>query len=263
MGSQEEGAIMTALFRMSCSQFVCFVIMFVTICSADLVQDQQKQISGQHKPPADEGVFVSPSKEYEELLQKLEQYEKPELPHVAPVNDVYNQLDGSYYEKYNIEKQDDIEEEDDTENQDAPDITPILAIIVPSVVIGLVSLVFNAVNPTSLVADLFGNKKLNSRSDDSFFSFLPKPQVQHNIVIDDLLDMDKILGRFKRTASVDTDTDYMSYLINALEVISNLNGGIQSASCELNRLAINPKFPTLSRIISPFLSNSFDIKFPN
>merc|ERR1711892_381948 len=210
MGSQDTGGMMTAHAKMSCPHFV-ILIFCMTGSRADLGQDQQNRLSEQYEPPA-EGAFVSPSKEYEVLLQELEQYEKPELPHVAPINEVYNQLDGSYYDKYNIEKQDDIEEQDDTENQNAPDITPILAIIVPSVVIGLVALIFNAVLP--LFADTISNK--DSRSDDSIFSFLPKPQ-----------------------------------------------GGIRSTSCELNHLTRDPKFPILSRIISPLLSNSFNPKFSN
>jgi len=257
MGSQDTGGMMTAHAKMPCPRFVILVFC-VTGSRADLGQDQQNRLSEQYEPPA-EGAYVSPSKEYEVLLQELEQYEKPELPHVAPINEVYNQLDGSYYDKYNIEKQDDIEEEDDTDNQDAPDITPILAIIVPSVVIGLVALIFNAVLP--LFTDTISNK--DSRSDDSTFSFLPKPQVENNIVIDDLFNLDKIIGRFKREASGDTDTDYMSYLLNSVEIITNLKGGIRSTSCELNHLTRDPKFPILSRIISPLLSNSFNPKFSN
>ena len=35
--------------------------------------------------------------------------------------------------------------------------------------------------------------------------------------------MNKILGRFKRSAASDEDTDYVAYLLNSVEVISNLN----------------------------------------
>lgn len=82
----------------------------------------------------------------------------------------------------------------------------------------------------------------NGRSDDSFFSFLPKPQVlieirnekdvendvdfqvKNNIVVDDLLaQVDNALRRFKRSVSVTEDTDYVAYLLNSVEVLTNIN----------------------------------------
>ena len=126
--SQEQGVIMTALIKMNCPLSV-ILIMFVTGSCADLEQAQQNH--GHYEPPVD-GGFVSPSKEYGDLFQEEQYNEKPELPHVAPIDDVYTQLDGSVYEKYNIYEQDDIEKQDDQA------IAPILSVIVPSVVIGLV-----------------------------------------------------------------------------------------------------------------------------
>jgi len=242
------------------AQYAVISCLLVTSSGADQGLNLQNNLQGQYEPPA-EGGYVSPSQEFDGLLHELEQYEKPELPHVAPIDDVYNQLDETIYEKYNIDKQDDIEEEE--EEEDSADIIPILTIIVPSVVIGLVALIFSVVNPVSIFSDIINNtkKKTKSRAVDSLFSFLPKPQVDNNIVIGDLFNLDNILGRIKRDASREMEIDYMSYLLNSVEVISNLKGGIKSTSCELNHLARNPKFPTLSRIISPFMSDSFGAKF--
>jgi len=156
MGSQEQGVRMAALVML---------VVFVCVCGADLGQDQHHHPQGQHQPTAEGGV-VSPSKEYENLLHDLENYEKPQLPHVAPINEVYNQIDGPVYDKYNVDKQDTVDEQD---NDDG--IPPYLAIIVPSLVIGLAALVFNVA-----VYSIESNKS-GSRSTESFFNFLPKPQV--------------------------------------------------------------------------------------
>eukprot|EP00090_Calanus_glacialis_P012114 TRINITY_DN20553_c0_g1_i1.p1 TRINITY_DN20553_c0_g1~~TRINITY_DN20553_c0_g1_i1.p1 ORF type:complete len:253 (-),score=52.96 TRINITY_DN20553_c0_g1_i1:67-789(-) len=229
----------------------CVILcLFVSGSWAQLRQKSQGYPDG---PVA--GGFVSPSDDYGDLLQRLENYEKPSLPHVAPVDDVYNQLDGSLYQKYNIEKQDDVEEgsgeeEEEEKDEEVGEDNYYLSIIVPSVAIGLLALIFSLT---------FGLSGISGRSDDSFLSFFPKPQVDNNIAIDDLFNLDKILGRFKRSASGDEDTDYVAYLLNSVEVISNLNGGIHSTSCELKNLATDPRFPTLSRIIAPFLSNSGSI----
>ena len=120
------------------AQYAVISCLLVTSSGADQGLNLQNNLQGQYEPPA-EGGYVSPSQEFDGLLHELEQYEKPELPHVAPINDVYNQLDETIYEKYNIDKQDDIEEEE--EEEDSADIIPILTIIVPSVVIGLVIIV--------------------------------------------------------------------------------------------------------------------------
>ena len=94
------------------------------------------------------GGFESPSDDYGDLLHRLENYEKPALPHVAPINDVYNQQ-YEQYEKYNIEKQDDGDEgsgeegsgEEEDEDKEVEEDNYYLSIIVPSVAIGLVKLI--------------------------------------------------------------------------------------------------------------------------
>jgi len=228
------------------------LILFVTGGLSDLQQGQR--VPSYEKAPGG-GGFVSPSKDYDDLLTKLENYEKPALPHVAPIEDVYNHLGGSAYDRYSIEKQDNVEDDDEeANNEDYEDDSKddntasnnyyFYDIIVPSVAIGLAALLF------SLTFGIGGN----GRSDDSFFSFLPKPQVKNNIVVDDLLaQVDNALRRFKRSVSVTENTDYVAYLLNSVEVLTNINGGVQSASCELGSLARDSRFPTLARIISPFV----------
>merc|ERR1712055_1123657 len=179
MGSQEQGVNMTPLVKIQTPSSV-IIFLFVTGGLSDLQQGQS------YENDAGGGGFVSPSKDYDDLLTKLENYEKPALPHVAPIEDVYNHLGGSAYDRYNIEKQDNVEDED-TNNEDYDEDTKddntasnnyyFYDIIVPSVAIGLAALLF------SLTFGIGGN----GRSDDSFFSFLPKPQVTNNIVVDDLL----------------------------------------------------------------------------
>jgi len=250
MGSQEQGVNMTPLVKIQTPSSV-ILFLFVTGGLSDLQQGQS------YENGAGGGGFVSPSKDYDDLLTKLENYEKPALPHVAPIEDVYNHLGGSAYDRYNIEKQDNVEDED-TNNEDydedpkddntASNNYYFYDIIVPSVAIGLAALLFSLT---------FGIGGINGRSDDSFFSFLPKPQVTNNIVVDDLLaQVDNALGRFKRAVPVTEDTDYVSYLLNSVEVLTNINGGVQSASCELGSLARDSRFPTLARIISPFLGKN-------
>merc|ERR1712212_104893 len=257
MGSQEQGVNMTPLVKIQTSSSV-ILILFVTGGLSDLQQGQR--VPSYENAPVG-GGFVSPSKDYDDLLTKLENYEKPALPHVAPIEDVYNHLGDSAYDRYSIEKQDNVEDEDannedydddDDELKDDDDNTAsnnyyFYDIIVPSVAIGLAALLF------SLTFGIGGN----GRSDDSFFSFLPKPQVTNNIVVDDLLaQVDNALGRFKRAIPVTEDTDYVAYLLNSVEVLTNINGGVQSASCELGSLARDSRFPTLARIISPFLGKN-------
>merc|ERR1712212_816954 len=240
MGSQEQGVNMTPLVKIQTSSSV-ILILFVTGGLSDLQQGQR--VPSYENAPVG-GGFVSPSKDYDDLLTKLENYEKPALPHVAPIEDVYNHLGGSAYDRYSIEKQDNVEDEDDNT---ASNNYYFYDIIVPSVAIGLAALLF------SLTFGIGGN----GRSDDSFFSFLPKPQVTNNIVVDDLLaQVDNALGRFKRAVPVTEDADYVAYLLNSVEVLTNINGGVQSASCELGSLARDSRFPTLARIISPFLGKN-------
>merc|ERR1712212_536331 len=238
MGSQEQGVNMTPLVKIQTSSSV-ILILFVTGGLSDLQQGQR--VPSYENAPVG-GGFVSPSKDYDDLLTKLENYEKPALPHVAPIEDVYNHLGGSAYDRYSIEKQDNVDDDDTASNN-----YYFYDIIVPSVAIGLAALLF------SLTFGIGGN----GRSDDSFFSFLPKPQVTNNIVVDDLLaQVDNALGRFKRAVPVTEDTDYVAYLLNSVEVLTNIKGGVQSASCELGSLARDSRFPTLARIISPFLGKN-------
>ena len=117
------------------------LVFFLTGALSDLQQNQR--VHSYESSPGG-GGFVSPSKDYEDLLTKLENYEKPALPHVAPIEDVYNQLDGSVYDRYSIEKQDDIGDEDEEQKDDNDNATSnnyyFYEIIVPSVAIGLVIL---------------------------------------------------------------------------------------------------------------------------
>merc|ERR1711971_1001995 len=191
MGSQEQGGIMTPLNSPSC----VILCLFVTTSRADLEQGQ-----ADHRPyePPLEGGYVSPSTDFGENLA-VKQYERPDLPY----SDYYVQTDAGSYGNYNI---------DEIEKQDELEVAPILSIVVPSLVIGLVALAFG-----------LGFGSSTSRSDDSFFSFFSKPQVENNIVIDDMFNLGKILRRFKRSASSNGDTDYVAYLLNSVEVISNKN----------------------------------------
>ena len=137
--SQEQGGIMTPLTSPSC----VILCLFVSGSWAQLRQRAQGYPDG---PAA--GGFESPSDDYGDLLHRLENYEKPALPHVAPINDVYNQQ-YEQYEKYNIEKQDDGEEgsgeegsgEEEDEDKEVEEDNYYLSIIVPSVAIGLVKLI--------------------------------------------------------------------------------------------------------------------------
>ena len=74
--------------------------------------------------------------EYEDLIEALEGYEKPALPHVAPIEDFYSQIDGSVYEKYSIEKQDVLTDTVDALTNINQDY---LSVFVPAIVIGVVS----------------------------------------------------------------------------------------------------------------------------
>merc|ERR1712106_293228 len=258
MGSQEQGVNMTSLIRTRQRQTVCGLILVLSVTGGQAQFQQGQRVHSYNEAQALGG--------YEDLLTELHHFEKPALPHVAPVNNVYNQLGASAYERYAIEKQDDGEDndddtddddndDDDNDDNDDDDEDKRIAsnnyylydIIIPSVAIGMVGLVIGLI---------FGLRSDNARSDDSFLSFLPKPQVKNNIVIDDLFNLDNVLGRIKRSVSGDEDTDYVAYLLNSVEVITNLNGGIRSTSCELNSLARDSRFPTLSRIISPFLGKN-------
>merc|ERR1712123_96463 len=246
MGSQEQGVNMTSLIRTRQRQTVCGLILVLSVTGGRAQFQQGQRVHSYNEAQALGG--------YEDLLSELHHFEKPALPHVAPVNNVYNQLGASAYERFAVEKQDDGEDNDDDDEDDDDEDKRIASnnyylydIIIPSVAIGMVGLVIGLI---------FGLRSDNARSDDSFLSFLPKPQVKNNIVIDDLFNLDNVLGRIKRSVSGDEDTDYVAYLLNSVEVITNLNGGIRSTSCELNSLAQDSRFPTLSRIISPFLGKN-------
>ena len=56
-------------------------------------------------------------------------------------------------------------------------------------------------------------------------------KVKNNIVIDDLFNLDNVLGRIKRSVSGDEDTDYVAYLLNSVEVITNLNVSYETRFC--------------------------------
>merc|ERR1712050_320586 len=144
MGSQEEGLNMTPLVKIQNPSSVILVF-FLTGALSDL--QQSRRVHSYESSPCG-GGFVSPSKDYEDLLTKLENYEKPALPHVAPIEDVYNHLGGSAYDRYSIEKQDNVEDDDEESNNDDYEDDPkddntasnnyyFYDIIVPSVAIGL------------------------------------------------------------------------------------------------------------------------------
>merc|ERR1711971_1422857 len=117
MGSPEQGGIMTPLNSPSC---VIMCLLFST-SRADLEQADHRQ----YEPPL-EGGYVSPSADFGENLV-VKQYERPDLPY----SDYYVQTDAGSYGNYNI---------DEIEKQDELEVAPILSIVVPSLVIGLVNL---------------------------------------------------------------------------------------------------------------------------
>eukprot|EP00091_Calanus_sinicus_P007513 TRINITY_DN18595_c0_g1_i1.p1 TRINITY_DN18595_c0_g1~~TRINITY_DN18595_c0_g1_i1.p1 ORF type:complete len:159 (-),score=31.70 TRINITY_DN18595_c0_g1_i1:3-428(-) len=124
---------------------LCVILcLFLTTSRADLEQGQADH--RQYEPPL-EGGYVSPSADFGENLA-VKHYERPDLPY----SDYYVQSDIDSYGNYNI---------DEIEKQDELEVAPILSIVVPSLVIGLVALAFG-----------LGFGSSTSRSDDSFFSFL-------------------------------------------------------------------------------------------
>merc|ERR1712106_911274 len=169
-------------------QTVCGLILVLSVTGGRAQFQQGQRVHSYNEAQALGG--------YEDLLTELHHFEKPALPHVAPVNNVYNQLGASAYERYAIEKQDDDDDNDDDEDDEDKRIASnnyyLYDIIIPSVAIGMVGLVIGLI---------FGLRSDNARSDDSFLSFLPKPQVKNNIVIDDLFNLDNVLGRIKRSVS--------------------------------------------------------------
>ena len=88
---------------------------------------------------SDRRKIESSPDEYEDLIEALEGYEKPALPHVAPIEDFYSQIDGSVYEKYSIEKQDVLTDTVDALTNINQDY---LSVFVPAIVIGVVSRCF-------------------------------------------------------------------------------------------------------------------------
>merc|ERR1712106_444195 len=159
-------------------QTVCGLILVLSVTGGRAQFQQGQRVHSYNEAQALGG--------YEDLLTELHHFEKPALPHVAPVNNVYNQLGASAYERYAIEKQDDGEDNDDDNDDDDDDDDDddedkriasnnyyLYDIIIPSVAIGMVGLVIGLI---------FGLRSDNARSDDSFLSFLPKPQVKNNIV---------------------------------------------------------------------------------
>ena len=107
---------MTPLTSPSC----VILCLFVSTLRADLEQGQAEY--RQYEPPV-EGGYVSPSADFGEHPD-LNHYERPNLP------DYYTQSDAKTYENYNTAE---------IEKKDELDVAPILSIVVPSLVIGLVN----------------------------------------------------------------------------------------------------------------------------
>ena len=110
---------MTPLTSPSC------VILCVSV-SGSWAQLRQKAQGYPDGPAA--GGFVSPSDDYGVFGEHVDvkQYERPDLPYA----DYYGQSDAATYENYNI---------DEIEKRDELELAPILSILVPSLVIGLVN----------------------------------------------------------------------------------------------------------------------------
>ena len=68
-------------------------------------------------------------------------------------------------------------------------------------------------------------------------------KVKNNIVIDDLFNLDNVLGRImdRSVSGSDEDTDYVAYLLNSVQVITNLNVSYETRFC------VTCNYPTIFR----------------
>ena len=92
--------------------------------------------------------------------------------------------------------------------------------------------------PPQLSAETTGVSKLLKKGSSKLIM-----KVKNNIVIDDLFNLDNVLGRImdRSVSGSDEDTDYVAYLLNSVQVITNLSVSYETRFC------VTCNYPTIFR----------------